>query len=192
MKKIIISLFFLLTTIVNSYSDITKGAEYECALTMYDGNDYPIKFPLKILKSYDDDFVVYSYRTATIKVNELKVFGKLYSNALIGYLYNDELILVEYFYYEDNQLIHYLFEIDKDQSFPYTGGDSLFIVKEKPLIGFTQGPGVKAELNEDQFNLEREIFYFIDNHIKQITDNEKNHLFLDKSSHKCKIKWKRF
>lgn len=63
---------------------------------------------------------------------------------------------------------------------------SLFIVKEKPLIGFTQGPGVKAELNEDQFNLEREIFYFIDNHIKQITDNEKNHLFLDKSSHKCR------
>ena len=188
MKKTIISLFLLITIIGNSYSDITKGSEYECALTMYDGNDYPIKFPLKILKSYDDGFVVYSYRTATIKVNELKVFGKLYSNALLGYLYNDELILVEYFYYEDNQLIHYLFEIDKDQSFPYPGGNSLFIVKEKPLIGFTQGPGVKAELNEDQFNLEREIFYFIDNHIKQITDNEKNHLFLDKSSHKCKVK----
>ena len=188
MKKIIFSLLFLFTVIGNSYSDITKGTEYECALTMYDGNDYPIKFPLKILKSYDDGFVVYSYRTATIKVNELKVFGKLYSNALLGYLYNDELIDVQYFYYENNKLVTYLFEIDKNQIFPYPKGESLFVVKEEPLIGFTQVTKVKAELNENQLNLEKEIFYFIDNHIKQILENERNHLFLDESSHKCKIK----
>ena len=55
------------------------------------------------------------------------------------------------------------------------------------MRGFTQASGVKAELNENQLNLEKAIFYFIENHINQIMNNKKNHLFLDESSHKCRV-----
>jgi len=186
MKKILILIILSLLSFSLSHADITKGTKYQCALTMFDGNDHPtVKFPLKILKSYDDDFVVYSH--GSIVRNELLVFGKLYNNALLGYLYSDKIIQVEYFYYDKNQLIFYNFDIDKDQQFPYPGGESLFIVEEEAALkGFTQRADVKVQLTYDQLNLEKKIFHFIDNHIKQIMDNEKNHLFITDLPHKCR------
>ena len=186
MKKILIFIILSLLSFNLSHADITKGTKYQCALTMFDGNDHPtIRWPLKILKSYDENFVVYSHGNIVRK--PLLVFGKLYSDALVGFLYADKLIQVEYFYYENNELVFYLFEIDKDQIFPNPKGESLFIVKDESMRGFIQASGVKAELNENQLNLEKAIFYFIENHINQIMNNKKNHLFLDESSHKCRV-----
>lgn len=184
MKKIctVIFIVFLNFNIVYASSIINK--DYNCVLTLFDGSDHPsIKFPLKIKKRYDDNYVVYSH--GNIIRNEILVFGKLYANELIGFLYDDSHIQLEIFNFNDETLTFYLINISKEKNFPFSPEKSKFIAQGlNSLTGTEQKLNISYNINEDELNLEKKIFEFNNNFVDNLSNNK--NLEVEDFIHNCK------
>ena len=185
-KKIIITIIlsFLFSNL--SYADISKD-EYICTLQTIMGKDHPsIKFPLKIIKSFDDDYVIYSHGN-TVR-NEVLVFGQVIQEHLIGYIYDENYIQAEFFTPGENILKFYMFKIDREQIFPSPVGESFFVTENLySITGTTQKMGVSNSLDQMTLDKEKKIMKFIKAHLDVITNKQKP-LLIDDFEHKCKIK----
>lgn len=172
-------IFTVLIILLSKVSFAENYQTFNCVKKIFDIG-LTNKFSLKILKYYDDGYVVYSR-------GKILVFGKIRNgNELVGYLYDDNYLQYELFTIYDEKYTHYLFNIDKDQKFPYPNGKSVFYSEGlESLEGAKQSKGISFELSQNQFDLEKEIFLFNYNHIMTILENKKK-LFIDQFDHTCK------
>tara|TARA_Y100001935_G_C17267216_1_gene489844 strand:+ start:532 stop:1101 length:570 start_codon:yes stop_codon:yes gene_type:complete len=186
LKKNIIAIILSFLFFDLSFADISKN-EYTCTLQTVFGTDHPsIKFPLKIIKSFDDDYVIYSH--GNILRNEVLVFGQEIQENLIGYIYDENYIQAEFFTPGEDILKFYVFEIDREQTFPYPLGESIFVTENLyTLTGTTQKLGLSSNLDQETLDKEKKIMKFIKSHLDVIIKNEKP-LLIDDFEHKCKIK----
>jgi len=183
-KIIIITLIFLFSNL--SLADISKN-EYTCVLQTIDGKDHPsIKFTLKIIKSFDDNYVIFSH--GNIVRNEVLVFGQEIEEHLVGYIYDENYIQAEYFTPGDNILKFFVFKIDREQAFPSPEGDSFFITENLySITGTIQKLSISTSLDQKTLEKEKKIMKFIQSHLDVISKKQKP-LLIDIFDHKCKIK----
>ena len=185
-KKIIITIIlsFLFSNL--SFADISKD-EYICTLQTIDGKDHPsIKFPLKIIKSFDDDYVIFSH--GNIVRNEVLVFGQEIEEHLVGYIYDENYIQAEFFTPGENILKFYTFKIDREQTFPSPEGESFFVTENLySITGTIQKLGISSSLDQKTLDKEKKIMKFIQSHIDVISNKQKP-LLIDDFNHKCEIK----
>ncbi len=174
-------IFTVLIILLSKVSFAENYQTYNCVKKFFDISLSPTnKFSLKILKYYDDGYVVYSREN-------ILVFGRIRnSNELVGYLYDDNYLQYELFTIYDEQYTHYLFNIDKDQEFPYPNGKSIFYGGGlRSIEGAKQSKEISYELSQNQFDLEKEILLFNYNHLMTILENKKK-LLINQFDHTCK------
>ena len=185
-KIIIIIISFFFSNL--SLADISKN-EYTCVLQTIDGKDHPsIKFPLKIIKSFDDDYVIFSH--GNIVRNEVLVFGQEIEEHLVGYIYDENYIQAEFFTPGENILKFYTFKIDREQTFPSPEGESFFVTENLySITGTIQKLGILSSLDQKTLDVDKEkkIMKFIQSHLDVIANKQKP-LLIDDFEHKCEIK----
>ena len=181
MKILILILYFCFSSVLALANTNLKN-EYNCILQR-DSGENNINTSLKILKNYDDGFTIFSFENSD--KDEIKVFGKMYDNKLLGILYDkaDFTVIEGHFINLKKKTYNRVWwSVEENMPFPITGTQSKYIVENLYSVSPKQNTDTSVNLNKEELSREKVIFEYNDNNILKLL-NESNVLFVFK--HLC-------